>query len=210
MSSTSVSGLQRYSRAFCSWWTATQSKNAAAEGQREQQERRAGHPDHAHSDGRRRSQGVVPRRPLLDQRPPAHDLGGLVHAEDAHHPALAAVERHEAPLLDRARTRPPRGRPARPARRAGSCGRTDRTRTTGSGRRAGPPSPASSDRAAWVPIAMALSQCSTRITSSKRWFGQRATSPAATTPGAAVQVASHTTPLSMREARALEPVGVRA
>ena len=35
------------------------------------------------------------------------------------------------------------------------------------------------------------------MTSSKRWFGQRATSPAATTPGAAVQVASHTTPLSI-------------
>ena len=35
------------------------------------------------------------------------------------------------------------------------------------------------------------------MTSPKRRFGQRATSPAATTPGAAVQVASHTTPLSI-------------
>ncbi|KAG1648580.1 hypothetical protein GQR58_029726 [Nymphon striatum] len=52
-------------------------------------------------------------------------------------------------------------------------------------------------RAACTPISTALSQCSTRIISlSKRWLGQRATSPAATTPGAARQVASQTTPLS--------------
>ena len=43
---------------------------------------------------------------------------------------------------------------------------------------------------------MALSQCSTRITSPKRGLGHRATSPAATTPGAARQVSSHTTPSS--------------
>ncbi len=45
-------------------------------------------------------------------------------------------------------------------------------------------------------MAMALSQCSTRISSPKRWLGQRATSPAATMPGAARVVASHTSPSS--------------
>ena len=59
-----------------------------------------------------------------------------------------------------------------------------------------PPSPARSVRAAWAPWSRALSQCSTRITCPNVRFGQRATSPAATTPGAARHVSSQTTPSS--------------
>ena len=126
-------------------------------------------------------------------------------------PAAAAVERHEAPLVDAARHHLDVVVGRRRARPAGSCGRTGRTRTTGSARtarRAGAGQRAC--WAAWVPIAMALSQCSTRMTSSKRRFGQRATSPAATTPGrgGAGGVAHHA--VVDRQARALEPVGVRA
>ena len=131
--------------------------------------------------------------------------------EHADQPTGPAVERHEAPVLDAARTPPRRCRRGRPARPAGSCGRTGRTRTTAPAcrarRRPGRPRRV---RAAWVPIAMALSQCSTRITSPKRRLGQRATSPAATTPGAAAQVASQSTPLSSGEPGVLQPPGVGA
>ena len=59
------------------------------------------------------------------------------------------------------------------------------------------PGPASSRRAAAAPCSTALLQCSTRMVSPNRLLGQRAMSPAATTPGAEVaQVASQTTPLS--------------
>ena len=58
-------------------------------------------------------------------------------------------------------------------------------------------------------MVMALSQCSTRISSPKRWLGQRATSPAATTPGAARVVASHTTPSSRARPEPSSQPGVR-
>ena len=141
-------------------------------------------------------QPVLPADALGDAGPPLHDVAGAVHAEHADEPPAPAVEGDEPALLDRAvttRTRR-RGRTARPA---GSCGRTGRTRTTAPARSGSPgPSPASSRRAAWAPWSRAFSQCSTRMTSPKRAFGQRAMSPAATTPGAARQVSSHTTPLS--------------
>ena len=64
------------------------------------------------------------------------------------------------------------------------------------GSSASPESSASSRRAACSPISIAFSHCSTRITSPKRGFGQLATSPAATMPGAARQVSSQRTPSS--------------
>ena len=134
---------------------------------------------------------------------------GPVHAERGDDPAVPAVEGDEAALLQRALARPRPRRPGRAGRPAGACGRTGRTRTTAPARRACAAGLAGQERAGRRarPGRCAWSQCSTRIISPKVGFGQRATSPAATTPGAARQVSSHDHAVVEREARALEPAG---
>ena len=134
MSSTMVSGLQTYSSAFCSWCTATQSKNAAASARASS-----------------RNAGPVtrvtrPRPPLGGRRPSdarsstsdrhRMTLAGWFMPSTPTTPVVAAVERDEAPLLDRPGHDLDAVVGRRPARPAGSCGRTGPTRTTGSARRA--------------------------------------------------------------------------
>ena len=107
------------------------------------------------------------------------------------------ARRTGAPRASRAR--PPCRRRRGSGRRSGSCGRTGRTTRTAPARtaRARRRRRTSRRRAAATPCSVALVQCSSRMSSpSNSGFGQRATSPAATTPGAASSVSSHTTPLS--------------
>ena len=145
-----------------------------------------------------RRERVGEREPVGDHPPVLHEQPRPAERDRAGQPPAAPEQRDEPPLVERAVDDLDRRRRRRRARRPGSSRRTGRTTRTGSARTARPRRRArAAAPPAATPCSVALVQCSSRIiVSPNAGLGQRATSPAATTPGAASNVASHTTPLS--------------